>query len=102
MKYPTENPDSQFRNISWSESRSGNRAHQLSQRITVDVIDGKKYYGYIYSIDDTSGFLIGTQHFVRKFTISVITERGEVIDWYTVENPINCTYMPNHAKMLQV
>ena len=101
MTFPKENPNSHFRAISWSESRNGSWAHKLGQPVTVDFsVSGNKVKGWVYSIDNTSEDREGV--FINRYTISVITERGEILEHISILNGSNVTLNHNHVEFIEI
>lgn len=102
MKIPTENPDSMYRNISWEDARGKTKAYQLGQKLHPSRVNGTTQDATVYSIDLIEYKVTDTSFFIRKFVISLITDRGETFEWLSTENPSNLTYLHNHTRYIQI
>ena len=92
-----ENLNSEFRAISWKEANKYRRYMIGNEVMSDEDSDGKPIRSYVYSIDDTSYRVDGTNTFVLRYTVRLISKNGEVFDWYEVVNGDNITLMRNHA-----
>ena len=102
MKNLKENPNSEFRAISWKDGIKS-RGYMLSQEITSDRrTDGTAVLAHIYSIDDTSFKQDEHTPVTLRYSIKLINNKGDVYEWYHIVNGINVTLMSNHIDMIQV
>ena len=81
---------SEFFRITWNETGKKDQRYQLGQPL-VDSYAGKLT---VYSIDKTSYVENGVKY-IRRFTIKVIDPKGNVFEWYSVEDPTNVTLLRN-------
>lgn len=103
MSEHKENPNSEYRGISWKDARGLTQSFRLGQSpMVIDSVDGKKLVARIYSIDDTSYRLGESSEIVHRYTISVITDNGEVVDHCSIVNGANVTLFHNHSKWMHV
>lgn len=101
MEIQKENPNSKYRGITWVDALGKKRAYLLGREITSDTNSKGKYIkSTIYSIDETSFVPDKTNTFVLKFTIKIITENDEVLNWYEIVNGQNITLLFNHVEYI--
>ena len=91
-----ENPNSEFRAISWAETPANDRRYFLGTEVTSDVKKGNKIKSLVWSIDDTSYRIDGTNRFISRYTIRLMSKSGEVFDFYEIVDGTNITLMRNH------
>lgn len=88
---------SEFFRITWNETSKKDQRYQLGQDF-IDSIAGKLT---VYSIDKTSYVENGSKY-VRRYTVKVRNEKGDIFDWYSIEDPTNITLLSNFTKLVEV
>ena len=99
-----ENPDSEYRAITWAESRARgvDRRYMIGDTLRVYEKQVNKYVDcVVYSIDETS-YLAADQKFILRYTVSLVNNKGEVFDFYHIVNGTDITLMPNHGKIIHI
>ena len=93
-----ENPNSEFRGISWAETSRNDRRYLVGTEISLSPQNekNKKISYLVWSIDDTSYKVDGTNRFVSRYTIKLMSKSGEVFDYYEIVDGTNITLMRNH------
>ena len=97
MATKTTDPHSEFFRITWNETNTRDQRYQLGQHFK-DSYAGNLI---VYSIDETS-HVKNANVFTEQYTVKVITEKGEIIEWYCVRNPKNITLLRNFTEYLEL